>query len=54
MDEFVMISTGIGVLAVVILLLFLRLSVRIARPWERAIVLRLGHLRGVRGPARSC
>lgn len=38
------------VAVVVIFGLFLKLCLRIARPWERAIVLRLGNMQGVKGP----
>ena len=38
------------VLVVVTIVLLLRLSIRVAREWQRAIVLRLGRFTGVRGP----
>ena len=38
------------VLVAVAIIVLLRLSVRVAREWQRAIVLRLGRFTGVRGP----
>ncbi|HLI94388.1 MAG TPA: SPFH domain-containing protein, partial [Puia sp.] len=43
------ISTAIGIVAFVVALL-VSAAIRIADPWDRAIVLRLGHYHSLRGP----
>jgi regulator of protease activity HflC (stomatin/prohibitin superfamily) len=40
---------GFGLLAIIVLVVLMR-SVRVANEWSRAVVLRLGRFKGVRGP----
>lgn len=45
------VSTVIGlVLLLIIILIFLGMSLRLVKEWERAVVLRLGRILGVKGP----
>jgi hypothetical protein len=42
--------TGISVIAILLVGIYILLALKVAQQWEKAVVLRLGKFRGLRGP----